>query len=373
MADHAAQAVGAVDLEREPGFEGAKAARELRTVIAGPGRTAGQAAFGAFQIGFFLSGEGIQMQAAVAHQDKAGVVLHVRPFVEIEGDRIGALDAGQARRQVRRQHRHRAESAVDMKEKTFALGDIGQRIQIVDGAHVDRAGIAYQGERLQTGGAVGGDLRVQAGQMNTAVGIDRDAAQHVFAETGHIHRLFHATVRGGRTIGGQARVCVPHTQHAFAADIGAQCLAARHQNADQIGGRGAADQNAAGFWRKSEQFAHPVRDLAFDFQGNLVAPADVGIQPRSQHFGQHAHRRAAALHPSHEARMRIARRVRQDILHESAMRLGQRTGPARQPLAELLAQRGRNRLPDRLFGQAFTVIEHVVQHPMALLPDIAPA
>src|SRR3712207_7174951 len=38
-------------------------------------------------------GERVVVQAPVAHQDEAGVVLHLSPFMKIEGDGIGALQS----------------------------------------------------------------------------------------------------------------------------------------------------------------------------------------------------------------------------------------------------------------------------------------
>ena len=60
-------------------------------------RAGPEAACLAPQVGCW-SGEGIAMERAVAHQDEAGVIGHLAPFVKIEGQRIGALDAGKARR-----------------------------------------------------------------------------------------------------------------------------------------------------------------------------------------------------------------------------------------------------------------------------------
>jgi len=82
--DRGAERLGAVGLEREPGLEGAEAAGKVGAEIARPGRSGGKAVRLAPQIGG-RRGEGVAMQGAVAHQDEAGVVGHLQPFVEVEG------------------------------------------------------------------------------------------------------------------------------------------------------------------------------------------------------------------------------------------------------------------------------------------------
>ena len=59
---------------------------------------------------------------AVSYQYKACVIRDLPPFMEIEGNRIGALDALQARRYIRRQYRQGAVSAVNVKPELFATG-----------------------------------------------------------------------------------------------------------------------------------------------------------------------------------------------------------------------------------------------------------
>ena len=55
------------------------------------------------------------MQQAVAHQHKAGIVRHLSPFVKIESQRIGALNAFEAGRELGRKHSQRAARAVHVK------------------------------------------------------------------------------------------------------------------------------------------------------------------------------------------------------------------------------------------------------------------
>ncbi len=65
------------------------------------------------------------------------------------------------------------------------------------------------------------------------------------------------------------------------------------------------------------------RDLTLDLDGNLIAAAEIGVQSRGQHFRQHAYGSAAAVDPAHETGMNIARRERQDVVHELLMNFGE--------------------------------------------------
>ena len=95
--DGRAEAPCAVLLQREPHLERTKAARQRGPKVAEPGIAAGEAARVAAQI-IGRQRECGAMQVAAAHQDAAGVVGHVQPFVEVEGQKRGcALPVGYGR------------------------------------------------------------------------------------------------------------------------------------------------------------------------------------------------------------------------------------------------------------------------------------
>ncbi len=104
----------------------------------------------------------------------------------------------------------------------------------------------------------------------------------------------------------------------------------------------------------------------------MIAATQVGVQPRRQHLRQHTGGRAAAMHPAHEAWMHVARRIRQDVPHELLVygsESGRRGGKAAlEPGSNLL----RNRLPHRTFSNILYVVEHVVEHTMAIGPETRP-
>ena len=114
VGDRGAEPPRAVLLEREPHLERAKAARQLGPEVAGPGLAAGEPARGALEIAG-LEREGGAVQLAAAHQHAAGVVLDVEPLVEVEGQRIGTLDAVEQRPMGGAEDRERAERAIDVQ------------------------------------------------------------------------------------------------------------------------------------------------------------------------------------------------------------------------------------------------------------------
>ena len=126
LGDRRAEPARAVLLEREPHLERAEAARQLRAELARPGLAAGEAARGALEIAGVERERGA-VQVAPADQHAAGVILDVEPFVEVEGERIGALDAGEQRSVLRAQDRKRAEGAVDVEPEAFLARDVGER------------------------------------------------------------------------------------------------------------------------------------------------------------------------------------------------------------------------------------------------------
>ena len=67
----------------------------------------------------------------------------------------------------------------------------------------------------------------------------------------------------------------------------------------------------------------PFDDLPLDLDRNVIAPAEIGVQPGRQHFREHADRRAAAMHPAHEAGMNVAGRIGRDEIGELAIDVGE--------------------------------------------------
>ncbi len=90
--DHPADALGTVGLQGEPGLERPEAARQIRSEIAGPGRTGGEPPRLPAQIGGRRR-ESIEMLAGIPDQQEPRVIGNLGPFMEVEGDRIRRFDA----------------------------------------------------------------------------------------------------------------------------------------------------------------------------------------------------------------------------------------------------------------------------------------
>src|SRR5262249_62006401 len=99
-----------------PGLERPETARQIGAEIARPARTGGEASGLPAQIGR-RSRKCLPMAIAVAHDEEAGVVGHLTPFVEIKRDRIRALKSCQPRGKHRRENPKSPEGAVDVKPK----------------------------------------------------------------------------------------------------------------------------------------------------------------------------------------------------------------------------------------------------------------
>jgi len=166
--------------QRHPDLERAKAARQLYPVLAGPARTRGQAAFSVFQV---LRGEaeGAAMRGLVAHEHAAGLELHVQPLVEVQADRVGTRQARQAGAQVRREDRQRADSAVHVEPQPFARSNVGQHVEGVQRAAVDRARVADETDGLHPRSAVRGQRGFQRRHVDPEGIVNRNQAQALAA------------------------------------------------------------------------------------------------------------------------------------------------------------------------------------------------
>ena len=101
------------------------------------------------------------MAFAVAHQQKAGVVGDLAPFVEIERNRIRTFDAGKPWRQLRRENAERTEGAIDVKPDLLLATQCSDRAEIIDRADVDGAGGSDHQKRLQPDRAITRNLPAQ--------------------------------------------------------------------------------------------------------------------------------------------------------------------------------------------------------------------
>ena len=104
----------------------------------------------------------------------------------------------------------------------------------------------------------------------------------------------------------------------------------------------------------------------------MIAPAEVGVQSAGQHLGQHANGRAPALHPSHKTWVAIAAAKGSHVSHELRVSFVQSPRGPGQRHTIARTRLGRRSLPEWARPTARQIIEHVVEHPMALGPDVGP-
>ncbi len=256
-----------------------------------------------------------------------------------------------------------------MEPELLGLGDLGECGKIVDGADVHRPRGADHQEGRGSLGAIGGNRRREGADVDAVMVVGRDDPQGLDAQARKVHCLPDAAMSRGRCVGGEA---LGRSAHALAAHAGAERRRARDQHGDQVRHRGSRDEEPACRLGKAEKPAHPLDDLALDFDGRVVAAAEVRIEAGGQHLRQHGRGIAAAVHPAHEARVHVAGGIGQHVSHELAVDLSEVRRLARQLGAELLSHLVRNRLPDRPLPDAFDVIEDVVEHAVTLRAQASP-
>src|SRR6185295_10794520 len=105
---------------------------------------------------------------------------------------------------------------------------------------------------------------------------------------------------------------------------------------------------------------------------SLIESGHVRIHTRCEHIGEHAERRAVALHPSPESRMTIAVRVRQDVTRELLIHSGSALWFGGQRLTNLYSHVFGNRLPGGLVAHSLKVIEHIVEHSVTEPAELIP-
>ena len=202
------------------------------------------------------------VRVAVAHQEAAGVVGHVHPLVEVEGERVGALDAGEARRaargsawRARRTRRRRGTRGPPRGRGRRALRDRRwRRCSTVPAVPTTQNGSA-------PARAVGGDRARAAAptSMRKSASTGRGAAPRVPRPRISTPCATQpcASARGVARRGAGAARARP-----LGADVAAGRRVARDGEPDEVGHRGAGDENAARALREAEELPAPADHLA---------------------------------------------------------------------------------------------------------------
>ena len=101
------------------------------------------------------------VERPVSNENEARIVWNLAPLVEVEGNRIGALDTLQSRRNLGSKHGESAIGTIHVEPELPAAGDTGDGRKIIDCADVDGTGCSDDQERKQTLPAIGYDRALQ--------------------------------------------------------------------------------------------------------------------------------------------------------------------------------------------------------------------
>jgi len=142
-------------------------------------------------------------------------------------------------------------------------------------------------------------------------------------------------------------------------------MVAGDEHGDEVGHRGAAEQQARGGGGQTEHLGGPGDDLTLAGDRRVVAPAAVGVEPARQQLGEHADRAAAAVHPAEETGMAIAHAVGGDAAEVIQVDVGGIGAVARQGIGPRGADGRRHWPPHRALAHRLDGVEGVVEHAVA--------
>ena len=106
-------------------------------------------------------------------------------------------------------------------------------------------------KRCGAGSAVGGNRQLERGQIDAALGIERDEPQRLGPQAGNLHRLGDAAVRRPSGIGSQ----MGRRMQAVLANRRAKARRARDHDRDEVSHRGTGDEQPTGPGGEAEQLA----------------------------------------------------------------------------------------------------------------------
>ena len=220
-------------------------ARKLEPIVAEPGQIAARQPTPTLAVGQVgrRQGECPPVGLLLADQYAPDLVRHVHPLVQIKGQRVGALHAGNQVPRIRGQGGPGAKGTVHVQPQVLLGAELCQRVQVVDRAGVGRPGCANDAEWQVACPAILRDGRAQRRQVDLKGVVDRHQVEGIAAQAQQLDRLLDRAVdllRGieDHGLGGGAE--------AFVAQVEPGLGVARHGEPDQVGGRAAAGQQAAG-------------------------------------------------------------------------------------------------------------------------------
>ena len=235
--------VGAVGRQAEPQREAAGAAREVEREVARVPLVAADHVEVRAVLGVGGAGEG-----RLAVHEGGAVVRREQPLVGVDAEAVGALEPAAQLGRRRRAQRRAAVGGVDVQPQPVLGADVGDRVELVDGADVRRAEVGDDGEQ-----AVGARLRrasPAARRPSSARG--RRAATSTTSTS---------ITRAAACTEAWVSPVVAKRQRAGGVRDGLPGVVARRDERREVGGRAAADEAAAGAGREAGEPGEPLERL----------------------------------------------------------------------------------------------------------------
>ena len=298
----------------------------------------------------------------------AHFVLEIAPLVQVEGQGVAAGESTQRGPQAWRKVGQGAEGPVDVEPEALFGAQIGERLQIVDGAGVDGARVADDADRSHAGLAILPDGGTQRRDIDPPVRAHRHSREPTPAEAQQVAALLRPTVGLAGAVDPEA----PVVRQAVLAHVEAGIRRAGHGEPSEVRDRGPAHEQAAGGGRVAHQLRQPSDNPTLHLRGALVVAAHVGVHRRGQQVGQHALGGAGAHDPAPEPGVHVAGAVGQDRPAELVVYRGQGGRLARDRLAELGAGRRTQGPPGRAVAHVAERRQRVVQGLMGDPRELVP-
>ncbi len=259
VADHRAQALEAVVAHQEPEFQRAEAPAERH----GPFGIVDDAVMAVSLQVFRLDGEGAHLVLGAFDELHRAVEIRPQPFVRVEDDGIGRLDAIPERAEFRADHRRTGPCRVHMQVKPMRLRDFGDRADRVAGADGGAAGAGDDAGRDMAGRKVRLDRGVERLRVHAVERpLRRDAHEVRLADARYPDRpvdggvdLFRGIDAHGLVRGQPLAVALPGKR-----------LFAHHQHGGERRGGGRILDDAGKAVRQAERPAQPVDGAGFQFR-----------------------------------------------------------------------------------------------------------
>ena len=246
-----------------------------------------------------------------------------------------------------------------MEPEVFLGGEVGERIEVIDGAGVDGARGPQYADGAQSRGAVGGDQVAHRRDIDAEIPVHRHDAVGITPHAHEFQALGDPAVHLRGAIDGEPRLTV----EAVLPEVEPRLRVAPDREADDVRHSAAARHDAARARGEAHHLGEPLDHLQFDQFRRLVHADRVHVHAGGEHVGHHAERRAVRLHPTPESRVAVAGGVGQYMREELGVHL---LGALRCGGERLTGDRRcdvrRRRRPGRTLAQAREVIEAVVDH-----------